>query len=31
MDQVFGAKVSIDPTQELKSGMAAEVRLTAND
>ena len=28
MDQVFGAKVAIDPTPELKPGMAAEVRLT---
>ena len=28
MDQVFGAKVAIDPAPELKPGMAAEVRLT---
>lgn len=28
MDQVFGAKVAIDPTPDLKPGMAAEVRLT---
>ncbi|HZI67621.1 MAG TPA: HlyD family efflux transporter periplasmic adaptor subunit [Thermoanaerobaculia bacterium] len=27
MDQVFGAKVAIDPAPELKPGMAAEVRL----
>ena len=27
MDQVFGVKVAIDPTQELKPGMAATVRL----
>jgi len=27
MDQVFGVKVAIDPTPELKPGMAAQVRL----
>jgi multidrug resistance efflux pump len=27
MDQVFGVKVAIDPTPELKPGMAASVRL----
>ena len=27
MDLVFGVKVAIDPTPELKPGMAAQVRL----
>lgn len=27
MDQVFGAKVAIDPAPELRPGMAAEVRI----
>jgi len=27
MDQVFGIKVMIDPTPDLKPGMAATVRL----
>jgi HlyD family secretion protein len=27
MDQVFGAKVAIDPTPDLKPGMAAVVRI----
>ncbi|HKD11023.1 MAG TPA: HlyD family efflux transporter periplasmic adaptor subunit [Thermoanaerobaculia bacterium] len=31
MDQVFGVKVTVDPTPELKPGMAATVRLEEED